>query len=208
MQDEQPPCGCKVGRAAAHDLGPEINDRLRRQWVGEDGEARSLRELERYFNRALLERRLSEADVEVLDGEVENFYRLLSGDASKGMETQVRRQLERNGLDVDALLDDFVSHQTIYRHLTNCLGVNRERSRTEAEQVEKERRRVSRLQNKAEVVSDDVLTRLRQRGALSLGTFDVIVNFRVACEDCGMHREIVDVLEDRGCDCRPDGSDA
>jgi hypothetical protein len=195
-------CGCKVGRVIADALSTEVNDALRRRWLGDAEETQSVRQLEVYFNERLLESRLAEANVETLDGEVANLYQLLSGETSSGVRTQARRRLEHDGVDVDALTDDFVSHQTIYRHLTNCLDVERDDSLTREEQIQRERDRIGRLRNKSEVVSEEALERLRRNDAITLGTSDVIVNFRVTCEDCGVHRELTGLIQRGGCDCR------
>jgi hypothetical protein len=199
--DSDRACGCKVGRIADEHLTEGVNETLRARWVGDGTEEQSVRDLERYFNKRILEQRLLDADMELLDGEVDNIYRLLSGDTSRGMETQVDRKLERNGVDVDTLRDDFVSHQTIYRHLTSCLDIERDDSMTPEERIERERDRIGRLRNKSEAVSEEALERLRQNDILTLGRFDVIVSFRVACEDCGAHRDLSDVIRNGGCDC-------
>lgn len=195
-------CGCKVGRIVDSRLTEDVHETLRNRWVGDGEDSQSVRELADYFNKLVLNQRLQEADVDTLDGEVDNMYRLVSGDTSKGMETQVYRKLERNGIDVEALKDDFVSHQTIYRHLKNCLDAERDGSLTPEERVERERERIGRLQNKSEAVSEEALDRLRRNDIITLGTFDVIVNFRVACEDCGTHRELTDVIRNGGCNCK------
>ena len=195
-------CGCKVGRVAAEYLRDSIHETLRRRWVGANGREHSVRDLEVYFNTTLLERRLTAANVDVLDGEVENLYRLLSGDTSRGMETQVRRQFERNGIDVEAIRDDFVSHQTIYRHLTDCLETDKDTALSRSERVERERTRIGRLQSKSEAVSDEALSRLCRSDAITLGSFEVIANFQVICDDCGVHREITDILQQGGCNCQ------
>jgi hypothetical protein len=195
-------CGCKVGRLIHDCLSPTVNETLRSRWTGDDAEQQSLRDLEAYFNERLLAQRLADADVETLDGEIENLYQLLSGETSSGMRTQVRRRLERNGIDVDGLLADFVSHQTIYRHLTNCLDAEVDDSLTPEERIDRERERIGRLQNKSEVVAEEALDRLRRNDAITLGSADVLVNFRVACEDCGIHRELTEVIQQGGCGCR------
>jgi hypothetical protein len=183
-------------------LTDDIHETLHQRWTGAGKQKQSIRDLTQYFNKAILEQYLIEADVEVLDGEVDNFYRLLSGDGSRGMETQAHRKLERMGINVETLMDDFVSHQTIYRHLTSCLDAEKEDALTNQERIERERKRIGRLQNKSEAVSEETLARLRRSDAITLGSFDVIVNFRVTCEECGVHRKITDVIQQGGCDCQ------
>jgi hypothetical protein len=60
--------------------------------------------LARDFNRQLIEQALEEANIQYLDGELENPYRLLTDDQVSSAESaRVQRRLERYGLYVDAL---------------------------------------------------------------------------------------------------------
>jgi len=52
---------------------------LEQLWTAET-DRQSLRELAAYSNQQLLQQRLEEAGVQILDGEVENIYRLLTDD--------------------------------------------------------------------------------------------------------------------------------
>ncbi len=48
---------------------------------------------------------------------------------SSGTQVQTRNELQRDGVLVDRVESDFVSHQTVYNHLTNCLGAKLEAPR-------------------------------------------------------------------------------
>lgn len=200
-EDARAGCSCKVGEIVWNSLTEGMHERLRARWVGDGEEDQSVRELAQFFNETVLEVRLDEAGVETLDGEVGNLYDHLSGDTSRGMETQAYRQLERHGVDVDAIIDDFVSHQTIYRHLKNCLGVEKDTSLTDEERIERGLERITRLQNRSEVISEDTLEQLQKNDTITLGTFEVLVNYRVTCNECSIHCDFTDLLKRGGCDC-------
>jgi uncharacterized protein YukE len=192
----------KVGRLIAdHDLdgmGQTLADR----WTGQAGEKYSLRELADYFNRELLRATVEEAGNRLLDGEVENLYRLLTDDeVSGGMRTEARRTLERDGVDVDALEEEFVSHQAIYTYLTKYRGVSHDADDASADQLRKDAETIRRLTSRTVTVTESTLSRLRDTDRVALGDFDVLVDVRVLCADCGTATDVDDLLDAGGCDC-------
>lgn len=192
-------CGCKVGRLLEEYGLVSMNDELAFDWTREDGEDCSVRALTDRFNRRLLRRELRSAGVEFLDEEVSTISDHLVGDeVNKGQEAQVRNRLSRHGIDVEELEERFVSHQTIYRHLHDCLELDKERTPT----VDKESDRIHRLQNRSEAVVTDSLRRLRENDRLAAGAFDVLVNFRVMCEECNSLYDVTEFLADGGCECQ------
>ena len=71
----------------------------------------SLRELADLFSQRVVRVAMEHAGIQVFEGEAENVYQLLSDDeVSVGCCVQAERRLEREGLDVDSLTSDFVSH--------------------------------------------------------------------------------------------------
>lgn len=199
----QTACDCKVGRVAdRYDL-TDIDRELRTRWQGEGTEKHSLRKLENYLNRRVLEAALREAGVETLHGEVENLYDLLSDDAtSEAARLEARKRLERDGVDIERVESDFVSHQSIHTHLRECLDVRHDPG--EGATVERGSSTVYALRNRTETVTAGTLERLRDNGALDLEEFDVYVDVRVACEECGRFHEIGSLFEAGGCECQRD----
>jgi DNA-binding transcriptional ArsR family regulator len=114
---------CKIKRsAAAYDLLAEA-ERLEEYWT-RDVERYSLRDLAAHFNHHLLRAAMERAGLSSLNGEIENTYRLLTDDdVSRGMRTQARNRLQKQGIDVEQLQSDFVSYGTVRRHLKRCLDV-------------------------------------------------------------------------------------
>jgi len=192
-----PICECKVGRVVERRDLARTNDELAERW--RTGEA-SLRTLEREFNVAVLRAAAGAAGVTHLEGEAENLYRLLTDDdVTGGMRVRARRRLESEGLDVDQVRSDFVSHQTIHNHLTGCLGV--ERDREERDPVDAAEDRIRPLQTRLEAVAADALTGLGNDDHLATGDLDVYVDVAVVCDDCGVRRELGAFLAAGGCDC-------
>ena len=124
---------------------------LEQQWTA-DEDRKSLRDLARYFNQQLLQRTLEEANVQYLDGEIENTYRLLTDDeVSRAELTRVKRRLERDGVDVDALETDFVTYQAIRSYLKDHRGA--EYTPAETDPLEREATNVQKLRGRMATVT-------------------------------------------------------
>ena len=189
---------CKVGRTAASYGLDGIDEELSARWGGDDGSV-GVRELAASLNRQVLAAAMREAGLSPLDGEPENLLRLLTDDDVPGSRRlDTRRRLEREGVDVDAVLSDTVSHQTVYNHLRDCLGVSKG---SDGDRLERRGSTLHALRNRTETVTRETLTSLREGGELDIDGFDVIVDVRVVCESCGRSHELGTLLEDRGCDC-------
>lgn len=191
----------KVGRLIrAYELDGMAED-LETRWLGTAETQNSLRELADYFNRQLLRVAMIEAGMDPLEGEVENAYRLLTDDVSAGVRTQARKRFEREGLDVEHIERDFVSHQAIHTYLTKYRGVQKEAQTTDSNRIEKAAQTVQRLKNRLAVVATNTLETLRSTGRIALGDFDVSVDVRVFCRDCGEQYDVRGLLESGGCNC-------
>lgn len=176
-------------------LGAEME----RRWTDEE-DRWSLRELADHFNRTILEAAMEAEGNQPLDGEVENLYRLLTDDdVASADRTRVRRRLKRDGVDVDALRDDFVTYQAVRTYLKKYRGA--EHSPAKTDPLEREATNVQRLRGRVDSVTEGKLEQLRDSGALSIGEFRTLVDVRVVCEDCNAQYDVVDLLEAGGCDC-------
>ena len=175
-----------------------IGDELERRWTA-DEDRQSLRQLATYFNQRLLERALERVDVRPLDGEVENTYRLLTDDAQNTDRTRIRRRLERDGLDVEALESDFVTYQAIRTYLRKHRGA--EYTPDETDPIEREVTNVQQLRGRVDTVTEGKLEQLRSGGHLDVGSFRTLVDVRVVCEDCNTQFDVVDLLERGRCEC-------
>jgi hypothetical protein len=179
-------------------LGEELEGR----WLGDGYEQLSLRDLADYFNRQVLESALEAADVVMLEGELDNTYELLtSDDVTEGARTQARNRLEREGVDVEAVQGDFVSHYAVHTYLREFRGVEYP-SADDEDQREKSIETVRRLTSRLTAVTRRNVENLRSTGRLDVGPVDVITDVQVVCEECGRQYDAVELIERGVCRCR------
>ncbi|MFQ3293105.1 MAG: hypothetical protein ACI8VE_000161 [Natrialbaceae archaeon] len=177
-------------------LGAELEHR----WTAEGDERMSLRALATHFNQQLLEVRMTGAGIQSLSGEVENTYRLLTDDEVSGADrTRTVRRLEGEGIDTDALRDDFVTYQAIRSYLKG--NRDAEYVKPNKDRIESELANVQRLRGRVMTVTEGNLEQLRQNGEITLGEFGLLVGIAVLCETCGQRYEVEELLEQGGCDC-------
>lgn len=202
--DEGQQCTCKIGSAIEEYSLGEINDSLQKRWTGRGEEKQSLRQLTDYFNRGILAAAMADHGMNPLDGEVENIYRLLTDEGvSSGVRTRAQKRLERQNLDVENLTGAFISHQTVYRHLKQCLDTTPETSTdSDAVRIEKSKQKIESLQNRAGKVTEDTIEQLRNTERIALDTFDVFTEIGVVCAECGSQYGVGELLEERGCQCQ------
>lgn len=178
-------------------------EKLERRWLGVDGDSHSLRDLAVYFNTELLRSVLEDADYRHA-GDVDTIYNQLTGDdVSRGEQTRLQKQLERAGVDIETLQQDFVTHQAIHTFLTKGRGVEKETGVDD--RVETARGTLNRLRSRLVAVSETTLSRLADADVIALGSFDILVDIRVHCTDCGTHKSLSELLSDRGCECDTEG---
>ena len=163
-----------------------MGNQLEAYWVGDDDDQYSLRELADLFNRTVLSSALDQANASPLNGEVENIYRLLTDESvSSGVQTETKNALARDGIDVDELKKDFITHQTIHTYLTKHRDVNYESNVDRADPIEKGAEIIQRMGSRTSAVTDTTLKNLDNTGRITLGDFDVLVDVRVLCNTCG-----------------------
>lgn len=188
--------GCKVDRVSREYGLDEIDEVLKDR----QADGTSLRDLETQYNQRILESALEEAGVDVLQGEVENLYQLLTGDdVSAGMRVEARSRLDRHDIDPKTIRDDFVSYQTIRTHLRECLEVDTKRESTVTPMGAKNT--VFKLISRTESVTKRTIERLRSSGHLQVGTVDVTLSLRIACTDCGEEYTFSRLVERGRCSC-------
>lgn len=197
-------CSCKVGTAAATYGLAGVHERLGREWY-EEGDA-SVRDLTAWFNRRLLRAAVEEAGRVPIDGEVENLYRVLTDDAvDAGSRTRARERLRDGGVSVEDVEGRFVSHQTLYRHLVDCLGLEHEPAHEGADdRVDAWRDRIRSLRTRTARVTERGVDQLADADAVTVGSVDVLVDVSLACEDCGEFYDVEEFLEERSCGCSAD----
>jgi len=127
---------CKVGRTSAkHGLDDAeqstIDDRLATLWLGAGGASgRSVRDLTDYYNKIVLKETYIQQSREFLSDHLDSDYEALTSD-DEMKRAEVVDSLDADGIDAEALVDDFVSAPTLYRHLTDCLELTKGRAESE-----------------------------------------------------------------------------
>ena len=189
--------GCKIDRVCEKRNLARVDEQLLER---HENSGESLRDLEEYFNRRVLESALRDANVELVDGDTEHTFRLLTADAvSSGTEIEVRERLRRDGVDPDVVTDDFVSYQTIRTHLRDCL--DRDTSNGSDLTPTDAKNTVLKLLSRTEIITERTLDRLRSAGNLTVGDADVTLSLRVACTECGEEYPFSRLIDRGGCEC-------
>ncbi|WP_436927472.1 rod-determining factor RdfA [Halosimplex amylolyticum] len=192
----------KVARLIQEHELEGMGNELERRWTRAENRS-SLRDLADYFNRELLRTVLESEGATPLNGEVENYYRLLTDDeATSGVKQQVRNQLEDRGINVDALMADFVSYQSIRTYLKQYREVKPPNDQSsEEDRIEQKRATIQRLANRLVRVTEQSLSELANTSRITIGDFSVIVTVRVHCSDCDTQQPVTDLLTNGGCAC-------
>ncbi|MDZ5811095.1 hypothetical protein U4E84_07020 [Halorubrum sp. AD140] len=177
-----------------------VGDELESRWTATGDDHWSLRELAAAFNRELVEARLAEAGVRLSEREVEAVVRSLTGDeVSAADRTQLRRRLERDGVDVDALDGDVVTYQAVRSYLRDHRGAEYERE--DGDRTASAGEAIQKLRGRLAAVAETKLERLRKRSGLALGEFRVMVDVSVLCTECGSRYGVDELLATGECDC-------
>ncbi|WP_435365546.1 rod-determining factor RdfA [Haloarchaeobius sp. DYHT-AS-18] len=193
-------CDCKVGRVADEFDIAGVHESLADRWV-RDRDDYSLRELARYFDERVLTAAMRAAGEDPLGHEVASTYEALTDDAvSSGERVQVENRLSRAGLDVGALRDAFVSHQSVHTHLRECLDVEKETG-PDGDPTDRAKDTLFALQSRTEAVTESTVDSLAN-STLALDDFDVLVSVSVTCGECGRSYQVGDLLDRGGCTCK------
>jgi len=189
----------KVGRLIDNYGLEGMPAELARYWQGDGVERHSLRELATLFNERLVRAAMEEAGMSPLEGEAANVYDLLSGDeVTSGARTRAERRLGREGIDIEQLRAEFVSHQAIHTYLTEVRGVEHS---LETGDVEGRVETIQRLMGRTRSVSAGVVEGLAESGEVEIGEFELSAEVSVTCRDCNSRYELTRFLRRGNCDC-------
>ncbi|MFB6102108.1 MAG: rod-determining factor RdfA [Haloplanus sp.] len=192
--------GSKVGRLLRkYDLDG-VGGELERRWTADGEERMSLRALADWMNQRLLREALDNAGVNSTERDVAHIYETLRGEGSTGERIRKERELERQGVSVEELQSDFVSHQAIHTYLKKYREAEYERGSENPK--ERSVSKLQRLRSRTIAVTDETIQGLSSKEELSVGDFDVVSEIRVRCTDCGTEYDAVEFIERGGCECR------
>ncbi|MCW8173611.1 hypothetical protein D8S78_23420 [Natrialba swarupiae] len=137
------------------------------------------RQLARWLNVTLLRREMDKVGLSTLGDEAESKYDRLREEGTTSSE--VAAMLEREGIDVERLQDDFVSYGVVRTHLLDCLDAEYEKE--ESSEWEREAIEIARNHAKEKIVS--AVRSLERKGKLRGGEdITVHVDVDLECESC------------------------
>ena len=167
-------------------------------WTGESGERTSLRDLADEFNERVLDETLQDSGVSELNFEISKTYKSLRH-GSGSEENRARRRLEREDIDVDKLLSDFVTHQAIHTYLTKERGATL--PDRDENVVERKINSIDKLNGRVAAVTDTAIQSVIADEELERASYQVLVDVRVVCSECGSDYSVGDLLRQGGCGC-------
>jgi hypothetical protein len=189
-----PDACCKVGRVAAAYGLDGLDTELRRRHA--DGA--TLHELAAYVDERLVAATLRVAAVAV-DADPGTVAAALRGEESVPVETRERvGEAAAGAFDADRLRTDFVSHETVRRHLNEHLDVSTSRGSIESEADLRAALEAYQSQYRESVAN--ALARAGEQGLVDGGDFRVF-STRLECGDCGQTYRLQELLAAGGCDC-------
>lgn len=177
-----------------------LADELERRWVGDGTETQSTRALATYFNKRVLAAAIDDSSVSLVTEDVSDIYEALTDETADHDTTLTESRLRRGGVDVSDVRDDFISHQTIYRYLTDVRGAERT-SPSDSDRLANGSERIQRLQGRTTAVTEQTIDSLASNGIVSIGSFDVLTDVQVFCRDCGRSYDVTTFLQRTHCDC-------
>lgn len=109
-----------IESGSSHD---DVNEYLIQRWIGH-GEytPTGLRPLKDWLNKQALKTVYTDNNRDTFDARVDFEYESITGEEA---DVSVMEDLSVDGIDSEKLRSNLISTATLYRHLTNCLGVNK-----------------------------------------------------------------------------------
>jgi hypothetical protein len=176
---------------------------LERRWKGEGKSRQSVRELADLLNRRILRESVEQSNELAVDGEIENLHRLLTGEnVSASERARAEQKLRRAGIDLDSILEDFVSHQAVHTYLTKVRDVELNSSEpSTTETLERRKNSIQKLRSRLAAMTEWNIQNLQDTNRLSIGSFDITVSISVHCRDCNNSFDLTELLDRGHCDC-------
>lgn len=198
MSNETRKRGTKVARLIEKYELSGMGAELEAAWIGDAGERTSLRDLADEFNETILRAVLKTNGISLSNFEVDGTYEALRH-GSGSDETRARRRLEREGVDVEELTGDFVTHQSVHTYLTDERNASLPDHDEDA--VERRTETIEKLEGRTAVVTEASIDSTLPDEELDRVDYDVIVDVQVVCSACGSTYDAGELLRQGGCDC-------
>ena len=197
---------CKVSRVAEkYDITPgagdeSLDEQLAKRWVGDrEYPKTSLRTLVDWFHKHLLRACYTEHGRSTLEPHLESDYEALQPPTDDAYHA-VLADLETDGINGEAITNDFISSTTLYRHLTNCLGVEKEDNEPQ-DSDRSDRDKLDYVENTAEMYIGELLSAWENREEVPHATeADIAIRIYLECPVCAKQTNVRTVRQ-RGYIC-------
>lgn len=188
---------CKVGRIITeyslsnYIISDKINAVLRDKWLGEGIQPNTaLRPLTDWFNQKLLSSVYTEHNRKAIEPQVQADYEAIVGD-DEDRRQLILQDIEQDGIDAATLEADLISTSSLYRHLTQCLEVNKETKRGSSD-TEWEKDKIRYAKQLATDRAEEVLQSWENKGELQDATdATVSVDIYIECPICSKRTSIL-----------------
>jgi hypothetical protein len=199
---------CKVGRvtnrydlASPRQFTGDLDDYIVAKWNGfGQRDSIGIRPLTEWFNKLLLRTIYRTHGRSDSDTRIDAEFETLSGtDIPAHKQAETRSELESDGIDAEELVQRFISKSTLSRHVTDCLGAEKDAATEATTNWEMNQLRIAN-QKHEEKVSSAVMS-LGNKGRIS-GFDSVIIETAVylACPECSTRIKLETALK-RGYVC-------
>lgn len=196
-------CGPKlIHLIDKYDLDGIIAD-LESKWTRNDEDSRySIRDLESYFNTAIVNSVFNQIGAVPAEYTAENVYEILSSDDDKlADEAFLRTWFEERGIDPDELADDFISYYPIYVYLRGERDVESPNTQKHSPEEKKQRSidRMDRLKSRVEKVCEKTISSLQRADVIPDTDLSVRILFQLECPDCRTRSSIMTYIYNEKC---------
>ena len=157
----------------AHDLDI-TGEKLEEKWTEK---RESVRSIAYEVNAAILDSCLRENDV-ILDDHIVDS---LAEEMTDGNASLTQFDFAARGIDIDSIVSDFISYQSVYNYLTNCRGATIE---TDTRSPSEFASSIDSLRGRTETVASQAIARLNKRGHVASPEPIVDVDIGAVCPVC------------------------
>lgn len=172
--------GAKYELQPPESVAGSLDDYLVARWTGTRGhQSVGYRTLTEWFNKRLLKRVYDEHGRSTMGVRLESDYEVLTGDDDV-VRDEVVADLDADGIDAEAVLDDMVSPRTMHRHLTGCLDAEKE---TRSSGTDWERESVEKARETLEEKVSKATSALASKGELD-GESEIEIQVYLSCPHC------------------------
>jgi len=174
---------------------------LKSKWTGKNHDKVGIRDLADELNIKILDEALGDVTLETYS--TEDLHELLTEDGPRNSAQFVKTELEDEGIDVDEVTDDFVSHTALRNYLMSVHKVESPQRHPEGEErIRSYKEATEREQKSHKRNLEQRLNILQTKGHIPDGEIDITVKTTVKCPSCGRRmraRKMIDLND--GCEC-------